>query len=283
MAVLAEVPSLSSAQQRQAGILSASAPLSRTAEAYRAVRSSLMFQRATDTRHHEPDDALVILVGSAGPKEGKTTTSANLATMFAETGQRVLAINCDFRRPSLHQFFELPNEPRRVFETQVPGLWVVTDVTSGPSGANPAFVVEEQRRLVASARKRFDVIILDTAPMLTTNDATEIMTSADLAVVVCRSGVTTVDGAHRTRELLSRIAAPVSGVVLLGSEASPNDYYYYYSRTRAQQIADTGSPAADADGDGTDEPDADTQDLFDAAPDAESELTTRRPDQPPSS
>jgi Mrp family chromosome partitioning ATPase len=199
-----------------------------------------MFQRATDTRPHDPDDALVVLVGSAGPREGKTTTSANLATMFAETGQRVLAINCDFRRPALHQYFDLPNEPRRVFETSVPGLWVVTDVTSGPSGANPAFVVEEQRRLIASARKRFDVIVLDTAPMLTTNDATEVMSSADLAVIVCRSGVTTSDGALRTRELLSRISAPVSGIVLLGSEATPNDYYYYYSRSRAQQLAESG-------------------------------------------
>ncbi len=246
MPILAEVPALTSAQQRHPSIMSATAPLSRTAEAYRAVRSSLMFQRATDTRPHDPDDALVVLVGSAGPREGKTTTSANLATMFAETGQRVLAINCDFRRPTLHTYFDLPNDPRRVFETKIPGLWVVTDVTSGPSGANPAFVVEEQRRLVASARKRFDVIVLDTAPMLTTNDATEVMPVADFAVVVCRSGVTTSDGAHRTRELLSRIAAPVSGVVLLGSEASPNDYYYYYSRSRAQQIAKF-DPATDAD------------------------------------
>jgi capsular exopolysaccharide synthesis family protein len=246
MPILAEVPALSASQQRDHVILAATAPLSRTAEAYRAVRSSLMFQRATDTRPRDPDDALVVLVASAGPREGKTTTSANLATMFAETGQRVLAINCDFRRPALHQFFDLPNEPRRVFETAITGLWVVTDVTSGPSGANPAFVVEEQRRLVASARKRFDVIVLDTAPMLTTNDATEVMTSADLAVVVCRSGVTTADGALRTRELLSRISAPAAGVVLLGSEATPNDYYYYYSRSRAQQIADSADPKATA-------------------------------------
>jgi len=138
--VLAEIPTLSAKQQRHPGILSSSAPLSRTAEAYRAVRSSLMFQLATST-HHTTDGAFVVLVGSAGPKEGKTTTSANLATMFAETGQRVLVVNCDFRRPTLHQFFDLPNEPRRVFETTTPGLWVVTDVTAGPSGANPAFVV----------------------------------------------------------------------------------------------------------------------------------------------
>jgi hypothetical protein len=167
-----------------------------------------------------------------------------------------------------------------VFDTQIPGLWVVTDVTSGASGANPAFVLEEQRRLVTSARKRFDVIILDTAPMLTTNDATEIMTNADLAVIVCRAGVTTSDGALRVRELLSRIAAPVSGVVLLGSEASPNDYYYYYSRSRAQQIAETGAPGADDDqrGDGGDEPPP-----FGDRSGPDSELAMQRSDPPPAS
>jgi len=90
---------------------------------------------------------------------------------------------------------------------------------------------------VASARSRFDVIVLDTAPLLTTNDATELMPSVDLVVLTCRSGTTTADSAQRARELLARIAAPTSGVVLLGSEASPNDYYYYYSRSRAKQMA----------------------------------------------
>jgi len=236
MPVLAEVPVLKAAQRRNQGILSASAPLSRTAEAYRAVRSSLMFQRSTEARATD-GDALVVMVGSAGPKEGKTTTSANLAAVFAETGAWVLAINCDFRRPTLHSYFDLDNEPQRVFETQIPGVWAITDVTAGPSSTNPALIVEEQRRLVASARSRFDVIVLDTAPLLTTNDATELMPSVDLVVLTCRSGTTTADSAQRARELLARIAAPTSGVVLLGSEASPNDYYYYYSRSRAKQMA----------------------------------------------
>ncbi|GMU78325.1 MAG: hypothetical protein AMXMBFR46_11200 [Acidimicrobiia bacterium] len=234
--VLAEVPELTPAQQRSTQVLSATAPLSRTAEAYRAVRSSVMFRRATPNGSGTDGGSLVILVGSAGPKEGKTTTSANLATVFAETGARVLVVNCDFRRPTLHQYFGVPNEPQRLFETDTPGLWLITDVLSGATEANPAQVSEEQRRVVASARRRFDVIILDTAPMLTTNDATEIMEGVDMVVVTCRAGVTTTEGATRARELLSRIAAPVAGVVLLGSGASPNEYYYYYSRSRAKQL-----------------------------------------------
>lgn len=272
MPILAEVPALTPAQQRRPGIMSVTAPLSRTAEAYRAVRSSLMFQHATDTRPREPGNALVILVASAGPKEGKTTTSANLATMFAETGQRVLAVNCDFRRPALHNYFRLANEPRRVFETTIPNLWAVTDVSTGPSGANPAFVVDEQRRLIASARRRFDVIVLDTAPLLTTNDATEIMGCADYVVVVCRSGVTTADAAHRTRDLLSRIAAPISGVVFLGSSASPNDYYYYYSRSQAQRIASESS------GDGDDDESTWDDELDLASSDADDDASWSDPD-----
>ena len=90
---------------------------------------------------------------------------------------------------------------------------------------------------MASARARFDVIVLDTAPLLTTNDATEVMSSVDLVVLTCRSGTTTADSAKRARELLARIAAPTSGVILLGSEASTNDCCYYYSRSRAKPLA----------------------------------------------
>lgn len=232
MPVLAEVPALTAAKRRKQGVLSASAPLSRTAESYRAVRSSLMFQRSTGGPSDA--DALVVMVASPGPKEGKTTTAANLGAVFAETGARVLVINCDFRRPTLHAHFGLANEPRHVFETSIPGLWVITDVIEGPSSTNPALAVEEQHRLVASARARFDVVILDTAPLLTTNDATDVMSSVDAVVLTCRSGTTTADSAQRARELLVRIAAPTSGVVLLGSQASPNSYYYYYPHGRSE-------------------------------------------------
>jgi capsular exopolysaccharide synthesis family protein len=235
--VLAEVPVLTGAQQRSSELVAASAPLSRAAEAYRAVRSSLMFQRTAEERGREPSSAFVVLVASASPREGKTTTSANLAALFAETGRRVLAVNCDFRRPTLHQFFDVPHEPRRVVETKIRGLSLVMDVAATIGTVNPALVVEEQRRLIASARKSFDVIVVDTAPMLATNDATEIMGCADLALIVCRAGMTTSDDAARVRELLSRIGAPVSGVVLLGSVTESSGYYYHYAPGRAGSSA----------------------------------------------
>ncbi len=177
-----------------------------------------------------------MLVTSALPNEGKTTTSANLAAVFAESGASVLAVNCDFRRPTLHRYLGAEQEPRRVQESNIPGVALVSGVVSDPA-ANPAQVIAAQRQVVATARDRFDVIILDTAPLLTTNDAIEIIPVVDLVVLVARPGVTTADAAERTRTLLGRVDAPVAGAVFVGDETVPNDPYYYYSQASGAAAA----------------------------------------------
>jgi capsular exopolysaccharide synthesis family protein len=234
MPVLAEMPILKAAEQRGFELTSSVAPFSRATEAYRAIRSSLLFQRPITTGQAGAQ-ALTIMIASANPKEGKSTTAANLATIFAESGLRVLAVNCDFRRPTLHRYFDATNEPRRVLDSGIEGLMIVSDV-AGPENPSPAYIIDQQRRLIQTSRERFDVVVLDTAPLLSTNDATELIDLADLVVLVGRVGVSTSDSAHRTRELLSRLDAPAAGVVMVGSEAATNDYYYYYSRTRAKQL-----------------------------------------------
>jgi capsular polysaccharide biosynthesis protein len=162
MPVLAEIPLLKSSEQRSFELTTHAAPLSRSAEAYRAVRSSLLFQRPTSRGGQLSTKALTIMVASAAPKEGKSTTSANLAAVFAESGQRVLVMNCDFRRPTLHRFFGVENEPRRVIESGIDGLMVVSDVTTSDN-QNPAFVTDQQRRILTNSQEHFDVVILDTA------------------------------------------------------------------------------------------------------------------------
>ena len=74
------------------------------------------------------------------------------------------------------------------------------------------------------------MIILDTAPILTANDAIEVVGSADLVLLIARTEVTTSDNAERTTEILTRVEAPLGGIVLVGSSESTNDYYYYYQR-----------------------------------------------------
>jgi Mrp family chromosome partitioning ATPase/capsular polysaccharide biosynthesis protein len=252
--VLAEVPTLSRSQQRHTEVMSRTSPLSKAAEAYRAVRTSLLFRNALDdaasnnsgngahgkaAKEKSGGDekrSLVVMVASPGPGEGKTTTSANLAAIFAESGSSVLVMNCDFRRPRLHRYFGCKDQPQRILKTRVPGVHLVTNVDDNPA-ANPTTVVTEQRRTVTAVRGRFDVIILDTAALLATSDALELLPAADVVVVVARAGVTSHAAADRTHESLSRLGAPVAGVVFVAAEDGHDSRYYYYSRETSKQAA----------------------------------------------
>jgi Mrp family chromosome partitioning ATPase len=251
------------------------APISRAAEAYRAVRSSLLFQNAhldgasgNGSGNGSPNgaahDAFVVMVASAVPGEGKTTTSVNIAATFAETGASVLVVNCDFRRPMAHTYLGTVDKPRRTLRTVVPGVWYVSRATSDPN-ANPAQVIAAQRKVIDSGRDHFDVIVLDTAPLLTANDAVEIVPSADLVLLVARFQSTTSDNAGRSMELLNRVQAPVAGVVVVGTPEDGGAYYYYQYRTRSRR--DGGRVQAGGDDVETDAEAAETDDgLFAGSP-----------------
>jgi Mrp family chromosome partitioning ATPase/capsular polysaccharide biosynthesis protein len=247
--VLAEVPTLSQRDQKARGILANSKPMAPGAEAYRSVRSSVLFQLAAAERadgsavagpntsggdgFFEPaaSESVVMMVVSAMPAEGKTTSVANLATVCAQAGSRVLVVNCDFRKPMIHQYFGVDDLPRRVQATSVPGVSIITNVVRDED-ATPAQVVGVQRQVIAAAKDRFDLVILDTAPILGANDAVDLAPEVDVVVVVARSGVTRVPSAERVGEQLRRIEAPVAGVVLLGAGEGENGYYADYQRER---------------------------------------------------
>jgi Mrp family chromosome partitioning ATPase len=247
--VLAEIPTLSRAEQAARTVLAREAPLSRGAEAYRGVRSSVLFAlRSTGSpelvpvlpadRHRgaAPDagddegpapSGRVVLVTSPGPGEGKTTTASNLATVLGEAGHRVLVMNCDFRRPTLDRYLGATDPSARVVATEVPNVHLLARVTD-EAEANPAEVIATQRAAIEEARRRFDVVVLDTAPLLTTNDANEILDATDLVVVVARAGRTTTEAADRCAEQLDRRKAPVLGVVLVAATDAPMGRHYYY-------------------------------------------------------
>ena len=217
----------------------------------------------------DPKKAKVVLVTSPGPSEGKTTTVANLAAMLAEAGETVLVLNCDYRRPRLHRYLEAATPEGatsettgakmdtdigeiRLVSTIVPGVKMVTGIGEGDHQANPAEIAAYQRRVVNLALDRFDYILLDTAPLLTTNDASELIPDADLLIMVCRSGATTRQAAERSSELLLRLDAPLLGVVFTGSVDAPSAQYYYYyldksgssTKSRLPSIDRTKAPAA---------------------------------------
>lgn len=243
--VLAEIPKLSRKEADDRRVLVRDAPMSRAAEAYRAVRSSLLFQREDVVP--EGRRGYVVMVTSPGPKEGKTTTAANIAVAFAEAGMTVLAVNCDFRRPNLRRMFEQPDEPGKVVATTVPNLWMVTNAVAD-AGANPAKVVAVQRAAVEQMRDHYDIIVLDTAPLLTTNDPIDVVRVADTVVLVVRADQTRAEALRQAVQMMAHHKVRVAGVILVGVTSVPNAYYYYYSRDTARAAKTAVGDADDLSG-----------------------------------
>ena len=255
-AVVAEIPPLTRNEQRGLEVVAHTKPRSRAAEAYRVVRGSILFKVAADGKKVPgKGDALVLMVTSANPAEGKTTTVANLATVLAEGGFSVLVVNCDFRRPQVHRYLLsdpliAANEgtrigPVHVVSTLVDRVKLITGLGEQDSDVNPLEVVAMQRKIIRTTRSEFDVILLDTAPFLTTNDASELLAEADQVLFVVRGGKTKVEAARRTAEILERFGAPVLGVVMNDSDDSPaSDYYYAYAAERSGRGRRNEAPAA---------------------------------------
>jgi capsular exopolysaccharide synthesis family protein len=245
--VLAEVPKLSRRDRRASGRhREAGNGMASFREAYRMLRTSILLIGSVeaDEDSGEGQDMLVagpqvILVSSALPREGKSTTVASLAASMAETGRTVLVCNADFRAPQVHRSFDLEPGPGLsdllsgrpglnhladlVHPTGIPG---VSFVHSGSEVADAAELIARRgAELLEEARSIADVVLLDTAPLLVVSDASELLPAVDAVVMVARAGQTSKDSARRSYELLFRAGIPVLGVVLVGAK-SPMSYYY---------------------------------------------------------
>ena len=243
LAVLAEVPPLGRHAVHNSEVIVHSKPRSQAAEAYRVVRSALLLTEPGQALEDKArDGAMVVMVTSANPGEGKTTTAANLAAALAEGGLRVLVINCDYRRPRIRHYLtpenaEAVHQPSAadptsasrvtVSSTNIERVKLVDGIGEHDPEVNPLDVVAMQRRVIQSARSHYDVIVLDTAPFLTTNDAAELLSETDEILFVVRTGKTTRLAAQRLAELFARMDAPILGVVLNDSAETPAAQYYY--------------------------------------------------------
>jgi Mrp family chromosome partitioning ATPase len=191
--------------------------------------------------------ALIVLVTSAGPGEGKTTVATNLGAIFAETATSVLVLDCDFRHPAVNRMFELPEQaadtgatdtlPSRngsagldalSRDTSVPGLRVAT--VSGSGSSVDALAVA--RSLLAEARRSTDVVVIDSAPLLTASVAAALVPDVDAVVVVARAGTTTADAGTEACERLARLEAPVFGVALVNAPTNRSAGRYYRDDAR---------------------------------------------------
>ena len=215
-------------------LVTQSRPQSQMAESYRALRTSLLLSSSGAPPR-------VILVTSAMPQEGKTTTSINSAIVLAQKGTRVLLIDADLRRPGVHKALGMgprsglsnvltgsADVQQAITRSQVvPSLFVLPAGTPPP---NPAELLASanMRDLIDSLKRDYDHIVIDTPPTLSVTDAVVLSTRADAVVLVIRSGKTTKQALRRARELLVRVNARVTGVLLNAVDLSSPDYYYYY-------------------------------------------------------
>ncbi|HKY67115.1 MAG TPA: AAA family ATPase [Acidimicrobiales bacterium] len=251
--VLAEVPLLSIRNRHRAAVFGYEHDAG-LAEAYRSLRTALLLFRdrlpfevetADLTRRSQhihsgrgSNARQVILVTSPEAGDGKSTTAANLAMAYAESGQSVLLVNWDLWRPTPARVFDAEESPgvseflearnaslvNYVHSTSVPGLHLVP---AGKLGHQPGGQLDAELRLLEEARSLADVVIIDTAPLLAASVTRELVTMADVVVLASRVGRTTSPAAERTAELLERLGAPTLGVVLVGvpSGLFKTDYY----------------------------------------------------------
>ncbi|MBX6772396.1 MAG: CpsD/CapB family tyrosine-protein kinase [Chloroflexi bacterium] len=207
-------------------------PRSPVSEAYRTLRTNIQFyslDRPVQT----------LLVTSASPEDGKSTTVANLAVTFAETGREVLAVDCDLRRPSLHRLFGVSNESgltvliregkaldEVVVPTSVPHLRLLP---SGPLPPNPAELLGSQRmeRIIESLRGAAEVVLFDSPPTIAATDAAVLAAKVDGVLLVVSVGRTKRDHVVRAKQLLAMVNAKVLGVVLNNVKFDGSLYRYY--------------------------------------------------------
>jgi capsular exopolysaccharide synthesis family protein len=251
--VLAEIPLLSLRNRHRAPVYGYENDPA-VAEAYRSLRTALLLFRdrlplevetaeLTRRSQHKQGGRVgaarqVILITSPEAGDGKSSTAANLAMAYAESGQSVLLVNWDLWRPIPARVFDAEEAPgvsefldagnaslvHYVHSTSVPGLHLVP---AGKLGHQPGAQLDAELRLLEEARSLADVVIIDTAPLLAASVTRELVTMADVVVLVSRAGRTTSPAAERTAELLERLGAPTLGVALVGVPTGvfKNDYY----------------------------------------------------------
>ncbi|AAS44298.1 MULTISPECIES: CpsD/CapB family tyrosine-protein kinase [Bacillus] len=217
-------------QRRQ--LITHQQPKSPISEQYRNIRTNIEFA-AVDKNLHS------LMVTSANPSEGKTTTTANMAVVFAQQGKKVLLIDADMRKPAMHQMFQVDNIfgltnvlthserlEKCVQTTSVDNLHFLA---CGPIPPNPAELLgsKSMQELLAQAYSTYDLVIFDLPPILAVTDAQIMANVCDASILVVRSESTDKETAVKAKGLLESAKGKLLGVVLNDREREQGLYYYY--------------------------------------------------------
>ncbi|MFA7744112.1 CpsD/CapB family tyrosine-protein kinase [Salinicoccus roseus] len=210
-------------------------PKSPVSEQFRTVRTNIMYSNI-DT------EIKTLLVTSATPGAGKSTTAANLAVAYAQSGKRTVLIDADLRRPTMHYTFEMTNQrgmstaivndvpvENIVRETEIENLDLIT---SGPIPPNPSELLSSNKmtHLLKTFSMHYDMVIIDSPPLLAVTDAQVLSKITDGTVLVTNVAGNNRDRLREAKDLLDKADANILGVVMNNKKMNTkkDDYYYYY-------------------------------------------------------
>lgn len=209
-------------------------PDSPHAEAYRVLRTNVLF-----TRKDETFNTITIVSGGAG--EGKSTTLFNLAVVFAQNGSRVLIVDSDLRRPSMHKFLKVSNSlgltnyllgQNKLEEViQTSSLPTLDFLPSGklPSSSMGILSSPQMKELIAEVKRRYDFVFFDSPPIMGVSDAVVLASEVDISLQVIQYRKYPQAMTIRAKQMVSKVGGYLVGIVLNNINMSQDENYYYYS------------------------------------------------------
>lgn len=215
-------------------------PKSPISEAYRTLRTNVEFSSIDE-------DLKVIMLTSAGPGEGKSTTTTNLSVVYAQSERKVLIIDADLRKPTMHHTFMVSNRwgltnvltgksqlNEVIQNTHIANLDILP---SGPIPPNPSEILASKRMsaVLEELKGLYDLIIIDTPPALAVADAQIVATKCDGVIFVISSGTTKREAVVKMKVNMDHVKARVLGAVLNNVDRKSGEgYYYYYYGTKEE-------------------------------------------------
>lgn len=216
------------------GLVVINKPTAVVSEQFRTIRTNIQFSMI-DT------ELKTLAITSAGPFSGKSVIAANLAATFANDNKKVLLVDADLRKPTVHKTFKVRNNDGlttlltdknthfsdTIFRTHTDGLYILT---SGAIPPNPAELLASKRmqEIKVDMEDYFDLIIFDLPPVLAVTDAQVMASKVDGTIFVAPRGLVNKDQMVQSRDLLNKVNANVLGAILNRVEKSDDNYYYYY-------------------------------------------------------
>lgn len=218
-------------------------PKSIISETYRTLRTNIQYSNIDG-------DLRSIIITSSSPSEGKSTTVANLSIAIAQTGKNILIIDADLRKPSIHKKFQISNqvgltnvltEQCEIFsaiqKSEVKNLYILA---SGPIPPNPSELLGSKKMLtlLELLKTKFDMVIIDTPPLLAVTDSQILSTQVDGVILVAVYGKTNKKALAKAKEQLDKVDATLLGSILTRVPENPRSggsyYYYYYGEKDAK-------------------------------------------------